>query len=39
MKRADLGLNLSAKRSLRAEFLAKIERVAPWTEFISFWRQ
>ena len=30
MKQADLGLNLTTKRTRKREFLAQMERVVPW---------
>ena len=30
MKQADLGLNLTIKRTRKREFLAEMERVVPW---------
>ena len=35
MKQADLGLNLSTKRTRRREFLAQMERVVPWAELVA----
>ena len=35
MKQADLGLNLSAKRTRKREFLEQMERVVPWAALIS----
>ena len=35
MKQADLGLNLSAKRTRKREFLEQMDRVVPWTALIS----
>ena len=32
MQQAELGLNLSTKRTRKREFLAQMERVVPWTE-------
>jgi len=32
MHQADLGLNLSTKRTRKPEFLAQMERVVPWAE-------
>jgi IS5 family transposase len=32
MQQADLGLNLSKKRTRKREFLAQMERVVPWVE-------
>ena len=32
MQQADLGLNLSTKRTRKREFLAQMERVVPWAE-------
>ena len=32
MQQADLGLNLSTKRTRKREFLAHMERVVPWAE-------
>jgi len=35
MKQADLGLNLTTKRTRKREFLAEMERVVPWQELIA----
>jgi transposase, IS5 family len=35
MKQADLGLNVSTKRTRRGEFLAQMERVVPWAELVA----
>ncbi len=35
MKRADLGLNLTAKRARKREFLAQMERVVPWVALVA----
>jgi len=35
MKQADLGLNLSAKRTRKREFLEQMDRVVPWAALIS----
>jgi len=35
MKQADLGLNLSTKRTRRCEFLAQMERVVPWAQLVA----
>jgi IS5 family transposase len=34
MKQADLGLNLTTKRTRKREFLAEMERVVPWSELV-----
>lgn len=34
MKQADLGLNLSTKRTRKREFLAQMERVVPWASLV-----
>jgi transposase, IS5 family len=34
MKQADLGLNLTTKRTRKREFLAQMERVVPWTALV-----
>jgi IS5 family transposase len=34
MKQADLGLNLSTKRTRKREFLAQMERVVPWAALV-----
>ena len=34
MKQADLGLNLSAKRTRKREFLEQMDRVVPWTALV-----
>ncbi len=35
MKQQDLGLNLSTRRTRKAEFLDEMELVVPWRELIS----
>jgi len=35
MKQADLGLNLSVKRTRKREFLKEMQRVVPWSELIA----
>jgi len=35
MKQADLGLNLSIKRTRRGEFLDEMDRVVPWADLIA----
>lgn len=35
MKQADLGLNLTTKRTRKREFLAKMERVVPWVALVA----
>ncbi len=35
MKQADLGLNLSVKRTRKREFLEEMQRVVPWSELIA----
>ncbi len=35
MKQADLGLNLTAKRTRKREFLGEMERVVPWIELVA----
>lgn len=35
MKQQDLGLNLSTRRTRKAEFLDEMERVVPWRELVS----
>ena len=35
MKQADLGLNLSTKRTRKREFLAQMERVVPWADLVA----
>lgn len=35
MKQADLGLNLSSKRTRKRQFLDEMERVVPWGELIA----
>ena len=35
MKQADLGLNLTTKRTRKREFLAEMECVVPWQELIA----
>lgn len=35
MKQADLGLNLSTKRTRKREFLDEMDRVVPWAELVS----
>ena len=35
MKQADLGLNLTTKRTRKREFLAEMERVVPWAALIA----
>ena len=35
MKQADLGLNLTAKRTRKREFLDEMDRVVPWAELVS----
>ena len=35
MKQADLGLNLSVKRTRKREFLEEMQRVVPWAELIA----
>ncbi len=34
MKQAELGLNLTTKRTRKREFLAQMERVVPWAELV-----
>ncbi len=34
MKQADLGLNLTTKRTRKREFLAEMERVVPWANLV-----
>ena len=34
MKQADLGLNLTTKRTRKREFLAEMERVVPWAALV-----
>ena len=34
MKQADLGLNLTTKRTRKREFLAQMERVVPWSALV-----
>jgi transposase, IS5 family len=34
MKQADLGLNLTTKKTRKREFLAQMERVVPWTALV-----
>ena len=34
MKQADLGLNLSAKRTRKREFLEQMDRVVPWAALV-----
>ncbi len=34
MKQADLGLNLTTKRTRKREFLAQMERVVPWAALV-----
>jgi transposase, IS5 family len=35
MQQAELGLNLSTKRTRKREFLAQMERVVPWSELVA----
>jgi transposase, IS5 family len=35
MKQSDLGLNLTTKRTRKREFLAQMERVAPWAALVA----
>jgi IS5 family transposase len=35
MKQQDLGLNLSTRRTRKAEFLDEMELVVPWRELVS----
>jgi IS5 family transposase len=35
MKQTDLGLDLSAKRTRKQQFLDEMERVVPWSELIA----
>src|SRR5690606_39511580 len=35
MKQADLGLNLSRKRTRKREFLEEMQRVVPWSDLIA----
>ena len=35
MKRADLGLNLTTKRTRKREFLDEMERVVPWAALVA----
>ena len=35
MKQADLGLNLTIKRTRKREFLAEMERVMPWAALVA----
>jgi transposase, IS5 family len=35
MKQADLGLNLTTKRTRKREFLAQMERVVPWAALVA----
>ena len=35
MKQADLGLNLTTKRTRKREFLAEMERVVPWAALVA----
>jgi hypothetical protein len=35
MKQADLGLNLTSKRTRKREFLAEMERVVPWASLVA----
>ena len=34
MKQADLGLNMTTKRTRKREFLAEMERVVPWVALV-----
>ncbi|MHA6850441.1 IS5/IS1182 family transposase, partial [Ralstonia pseudosolanacearum] len=34
MKQADLGLNLSTKRTRKREFLEEMARVVPWADLV-----
>ena len=34
MKQADLGLNLTTKRTRKREFLGEMERVVPWAALV-----
>ena len=34
MKQTTLGLDLNAKRTRKREFLAQMERVAPWADLV-----
>jgi IS5 family transposase len=35
MKQADLGLNLTTKRTRKREFLDEMNRVVPWAELVA----
>ena len=35
MKQADLGLNLTTKRTRKREFLGEMERVVPWAALVA----
>lgn len=35
MKQADLGLNLSMKRTRKHEFLDEMNRVVPWADLVT----
>jgi len=35
MKQADLGLNLTSKRTRKREFLDEMSRVVPWPELVA----
>ena len=35
MKQADLGLNLTTKRTRKREFLGEMERVVPWEALVA----
>lgn len=35
MKQAELGLNLTTKRTRKREFLAQMERVVPWSSLVA----
>ena len=35
MKQSDLGLNLTAKRTRKREFLDEMNRVVPWAELVA----
>lgn len=35
MKQANLGLNLTTKRTRKREFLAQMERVVPWAALLA----
>ena len=35
MKQADLGLNLTIKRTRKRDFLAEMERVVPWVALVA----